>query len=511
MIVFSLGEIGEITGGTLSDLDRAGRPVKPALAQNSPEAPLADTTSVTGASLVTGTVEFDSRRIGPGGLFVALAGERVDGHDFAPAAARAGAVATLASRPVGMPAIVVDDVLAALGALARALIDRLPDLTVLGITGSSGKTSTKDLLAQLLEPLGPTVAPPGSFNNELGHPYTVLRCDERTRFLVLEKSARGIGHIRRLTQVAPPRIGVVLNVGAAHVGEFGSVDVTAKAKAELVEALPTAVSGMATVGGVAVLNADDPAVAAMADRTDARIVRYGMRQPPGRPARLHVRATDVVLDEQGRASFTLHLPAGRSQVSLGLYGEHQGSNALACAAVAAELGADPAWIARTLSAARPRSPGRMQVTRRGDAVTVIDDSYNANPDSMRAGLRALAAMSRPGKRWAVLGYMAELGPAERAEHAALGYTVGQLGIDRLLVVGEAAAEIHAAATSRTDTWQGSSQLVMDTDAALRTLREQLAPGDVVFVKASRAAGLERVVQGLLNPVSRHISSKEGTA
>jgi UDP-N-acetylmuramoyl-tripeptide--D-alanyl-D-alanine ligase len=515
VIALSLDEIAAITGGELHDLDPTD------------STPAASATLITSATLVTGTVEFDSRRIGPGGLFVALAGEHVDGHGFAAAATHAGAVATLASRPVGTPAIVVENVLTALGTLARAVIGRLPDLTVIGITGSSGKTSTKDLLAQLMEPLGPTVAPPGSFNNELGHPYTVLRCDERTRFLVLEKSSRGIGHIRWLTQVAPPRIGVVLNVGAAHVGEFGSVEATAKAKGELVEALPPAADANGTAsggaGGVAVLNADDPAVAAMAGRTSARVVRYGMRQTADSATQPDVRATNVVLDPAGRASFTLHTPDGSADVTLGLHGEHHVANALACAAVATELGVDPDQIAQGLSRARPRSPGRMQVSVREDGVTVIDDSYNANPDSMRAGIRALAAMVCSGRRWAVLGYMAELGHAERAEHAAVGYAVAQLGIDELLVVGDVgediATEIHTAATARTGAWQGSSRLVPDADAALRTLRERLTPGDTVLVKASHSVGLDRVALGLLESdgllksdrLENRIMNKEGTA
>ncbi|HET9518288.1 MAG TPA: UDP-N-acetylmuramoyl-tripeptide--D-alanyl-D-alanine ligase, partial [Actinoplanes sp.] len=237
MITLSLGDIAEITGGVLVDADPA----------------------VT----VTGGVEFDSRAVGPGGLFVAFTGERVDGHDFADAAVAAGAVAVLGSRDTGRPGIVVADPLAALARLARAVVDRLPQLTVIGLTASSGKTTTKDLIGQLTARLGATVAPPGSFNNELGHPHTVLRATADTRYLVLELGARGPGHIRHLTEAAPPRIGLVLNVGAAHLGEFGSIEQTAAAKGELVEALPA--------GGVAILNADDPLVAAMAARTAARV------------------------------------------------------------------------------------------------------------------------------------------------------------------------------------------------------------------------------------------------
>src|SRR5215831_10754747 len=219
---------------------------------------------------VTGPVVIDSRRVTPGGLFAALPGEHVDGHDYAGAAVAAGAVAVLAARPLPepVPAIVVPDVTAALAALASAVLRRLPGVTVAGITGSSGKTSTKDLTAQLAERLGPTVAPEGSFNNELGLPLTVLRADERTKYLILEMSARGAGHIAALCDIAPPRIGAVLNVGRAHAGEFGSIDAVAKAKGELPEALPA--------DGVAILNADDPRVLAMAARTPARVVTFSV-------------------------------------------------------------------------------------------------------------------------------------------------------------------------------------------------------------------------------------------
>jgi UDP-N-acetylmuramoyl-tripeptide--D-alanyl-D-alanine ligase len=216
---------------------------------------------------VTGSVEFDSRAVTPGGLFVAFAGEKVDGHDFAPAALAAGAVAVLGTRPVPGPTIVVDDPLLALGALARAVVDRLPELTIIAITGSSGKTSTKDLIAQLLRRLGPTVAPAGTFNNELGLPHTVLMADRQTRFLVVEMGARGAGHLRYLCRIAPPRVGVVINVGVAHIGEFGSVDAIAAAKGELVEAVAE--------DGVAVLNVDDERVRAMASRTPAAVVGVG--------------------------------------------------------------------------------------------------------------------------------------------------------------------------------------------------------------------------------------------
>ncbi len=436
-------------------------------------------------TVVTGSVEFDSREVRAGGLFVALDGERVDGHDFAPAAVAAGAVAVLATRPVAAPALLVDDALVALGRLARFALDRLDQLTVIGVTGSAGKTSTKDLLAQLVARLGPTVAPPGSFNNELGHPWTVLRADEDTRYLVLEKSARGEGHIRWLTEVAPPRIGVVLNVGVAHLGEFGSVEVTAKAKGELVEALPP--------DGLAVLNADDPRVRAMADRTPAPVALVG------EAADAHVRADGVALDPAGRASFALVTARGRAPVRLGLHGAHHVGNALAAAAVALHLGMELPAVAAALGEARPVSRRRMEVVERPDGVTVVDDTYNANPDSVRAALRALAAMTggtEPRRGWAVLGHMAELGPAEGSEHEEIGRLVARLGIDRLVVVGPLAAPIHTGAILERPRGEESVH-VPDVDGALAVLDAELRAGDVVLVKASKSAHLERITTALL--------------
>jgi UDP-N-acetylmuramoyl-tripeptide--D-alanyl-D-alanine ligase len=421
---------------------------------------------------VTGPVQFDSREIVPGGLFLALRGEHADGHDFASAASAAGAVAVLAARPVGAPAVVVADPLAALGRLARTVVDRL-DVTVVGVTGSSGKTSTKDLLAQLLGRLGPTVAPPGTFNNELGHPYTVLKADQATRFLVLEYSARGIGHIDYLCRVAPPRIGVVLNVGVAHLGEFGSVEAIAKAKGELVEALPAAAHG-----GLAVLNADDPRVAAMAARTTARVVRYG--QAPD----ADVRAGDVRLDERGRATYRLVTPEGEVPVRLPLSGAHQVSNTLAAAAVASGCGMALPEVAEALGRLRLVSGRRMDVFDIPGGITVIDDSYNANPDSMAVALRALGSIGQGRRRWAVLGYMAELGAYERDGHAEVGRLAARVGVDRLVVVEPQASPIVDGAREEPD-WRGEAVQVADQEAAAGVLREGLRPGDVVLVKGSR--------------------------
>jgi UDP-N-acetylmuramoyl-tripeptide--D-alanyl-D-alanine ligase len=431
-------------------------------------------------------ITIDSRAVAPGALFVALAGTRTDGHDHAAAAVAAGAVGVLAARPVGIPAVIVDGgdagVVAALGRLARAVIDRLPATTVIGITGSSGKTSTKDLLADLLRRLGPTVAAPGSYNNDIGHPLTVLRADATTRFLALECSARGIGHIARLVAIAPPSIGVVLNVGTAHLGEFGSLAAIAQAKGELVESLP--------VEGIAVLNADDPAVAAMADRTRARVVTFGCSPTAA------VRADDVTLDAVGRPAFGLIAAGERVPVQLGLYGEHHVSNALAAAAVARAVGMPLADIAAGLAAARPASRWRMEVTQRADGITVVNDAYNANPESMRAALKALAAMSVGRRSWAVLGEMGELGAAAAEAHDAIGRLVVRLNISRLVAVGPPARLISGGAALE-GSWDNESVAVPDVDAALALLRAELAPGDVVLVKASRAAGLERLAAALL--------------
>jgi len=422
------------------------------------------------ASVVSGTVEFDSRKLAPGGLFVAFVGEKVDGHEFVPAAVGAGAVAVMATRAVAAPTVVVADCLTAIGTLARVVADRLPELTIIGITGSSGKTSTKDLVAQLLSRLGPTVAPVGSFNNELGLPHTVLRADDRTRFLVLEMGARGPGHLRYLCRIAPPRVGVVVNVGVAHIGEFGSVDAIAAAKAELIEALPA--------DGVAVLNADDEQVRAMAALTSAEVITVG-EWPEAT-----LQAVDVTLDERGRASYTLRSPDGECPVGLAVSGRHQVGNSLLAAGIALAQGMPLADLGPALGDLRLVSTRRMDVYDRADGVTVIDDSYNANPASTKAALHALAAIGRGRRRVAVLGYLAELGRQERAGHEQVGRIAAELGIDRVIVVGAAAGPIHDGAVAVAE-WGGASVQVTDQEAAVTLLRRELSPGDVVLVKGSR--------------------------
>ena len=448
------------------------------------------------AAVVSGEVVIDSRRAGPGGLFAAVAGERSDGHDFAGAAVAAGAVAVLGTRPVPVPSVIVADVPPALAALARFVADSLPHARIAGITGSSGKTSTKDLAAQLVERLGPTIAPAGSFNNEFGHPLTVLRADFATRYMVLELSARGPGHIAYLCRVAPPRYGVVLNVGRAHAGEFGGLDQVAQAKGELVEALPAAGG---SPDGVAILNADDPRVLAMASRTQARVVTFSAQGSDAPQRSADVRAADVRLDELGRPSFTLRTPDGSMPVTLRLHGAHNVPNALAAAALARELGLDLAGIADGLSAAVARSRWRMEVHRRADGVTVINDAYNANPESVRAALDAVRHLARDGRAFAVLGHMAELGDTSRASHEEIGEFAARVlgpGLAGLITVGEEAAPILSGAR-RVASWHGEALNVPDGAAALAVVADRLKPGDVILVKASRAAALEGVAVSLL--------------
>jgi UDP-N-acetylmuramoyl-tripeptide--D-alanyl-D-alanine ligase len=495
MIDLTVAQIAEIVGGELTDI-----------------AP-----DVAARLQVTGTVEFDSRKVTPGGLFLALPGARSDGHDHAASAVAAGAVAVLAARPVGVPAIVVTPkadlqaptagvlehdadgsgaaVLAALAKLATAVATELAadGLTIVGVTGSSGKTSTKDLLAVVLDPLGEVIAPPGSFNNELGHPWTVLRATRSTDYLVLEMSARHPGNIAALAAIAPPTVGVVLNVGTAHLGEFGSREAVAKTKAELPQAVPSS--------GVVVLNADDPVVAAMAGVTAARVVRVS-RAAHTDTGPSDVWAGPVDLDELARPHFTLHTRGATVEVQLGVHGEHQVSNALCAAAVALECGATLDQVATALGGAQPVSAHRMQVVTRSDGVTVIDDAYNANPESMRAGLQALAWVARQAgqqrRSWAVLGEMAELGDDALTEHDRIGRLAVRLDVSRLVVVGTGRymSAMHHGAVME-GSWGGEATTVADAPAALALLRDELRSGDVVLVKASNAAGLGKLADALL--------------
>jgi len=454
MIPMTLQEIADAVGGTVD-----GDP----------------TTEVTGAAFV------DSRAVVAGGLFVAVVGERVDGHDFAAGAHAAGAAAVLGVRSTGVPAVLVDDPVTALGRLARHVLDTL-DVTVLALTGSQGKTGTKDFLAQVLAAAGPTVATAGNNNNELGVPLTVLRADRGTAHLVVEMGARGIGHISYLCDIAPPRVAAVINVGTAHVGEFGSREAIAQAKGEIVESLPA--------DGTAVLNADDELTVAMASRTSARTLTFGRAG--------HVSWRDVELDDLGRPHFELGYAGEWREVRLAQSGAHQVLNAAAAAAMAFAVGLSLEQVAEGLSAAQAVSRWRMEVQERRDGLIVVNDAYNANPASMGAAIEALVAIGvRRGRRTvAVLGEMKELGDSALDDHRGVGLAAATAGVDVVVAVGEPARGIAEGAESAHG-WPGVAITTAGRAETLSWVRENVSAQDVVLVKASRGAALEAIADGLL--------------
>jgi len=445
------------------------------------------------AALVTSVVA-DSRLVQPGALFVALPGARVDGHEHVLPAWHAGAVAALTRHAVPpVPCLPVPDPLVALGRLSRYVVDRgaAGGLRVVGITGSQGKTSTKDLLAQVLEAAGPTVAPVGNLNNELGVPLTACRIDPDTRYLVAELGARGVGHIAYLCGIVAPRVGVVLNVGHAHVGEFGGREAIARAKGELVEALPA--------DGCTVLNADDPLVWGMRDRTQAPVLAFSTAGPPEGPG---LWASDLVADRLDRHFFRLHHrgvdgASAHADVALRLTGRHQVANAVAAAAAATAVGLELGAVAAALSQAGARSRWRMELVERPDGVVVVNDSYNANPDSMRAAIATLAELGRStgGRTYALVGDMLELGDTATAEHAAVGRHLAEHRVSAVLALGEHAATVLAAAVGA-GADPASVHAPAGKEEAFGHLQGALRPGDVVLVKGSRGLALDTVAEAL---------------
>lgn len=454
MIALSLAEIAEAIGGRIV----RGEP----------------------ASSVAGSVETDSRLVSLGSVFFALPGETTDGALFAPDAVASGAALIVAERELEGDAalIVVPNGVAALAALAHAVVARvrsLGRLKVVAITGSNGKTTTKNLLRAVLAAEGPTVAPEGSFNNHVGAPISMLRVDETTEYLVVEMGASHVGEIARLISIVTPDIGVVLKVGLAHAGEFGGIEGVQRAKAEMVTELPE--------DAVALLHGDDPRVAEMAAMTRARVVRFGLGDDND------VRAADLEATASG-TTFTYLADGERHPVSLRILGEHHVANALAALGVAGLLGV-PAERAIAAIESVPRAERwRMEVLERSDGVTVINDAYNASPDSTAAALKTLAQITRAdGRRSiAVLGEMAELGEYAQEEHDRIGRLAVRLNISQLVVIGDRARHIHAAAGLE-GSWDGESLLVADADAAYDLLRGELRAGDVVLVKSSKSAGL----------------------
>lgn len=459
---------------------------------------------------VTGVVT-DSRKAGPGSLFIAIAGERTDGHAYVGQVAAAGAsaaivsnkqaaLASLAQAGLGADALAlveVPDTVTALGDLARYHLadlrgraqSRGQRLTVVAMTGSVGKTTTKDLTRQLLAACGPTVAPRLSFNNEVGLPLTVLETDESTRYLVLEMGASGAGHIDYLTAIAPLDAAAVLMVGHAHLGGFGSVEGVARAKSEIITGLvPT---------GTAVLNADDPRSEAMAGLAPAQVLRFSASGAP----QAQVRATEVTLGSDGHASLSLHLPGleGPVPVRLSLPGAHNVSNALAAAALALAAGASAPGVAAALGQARLESPHRLEVTRLRDGIVLIDDSYNANVDSMRASLELLPTLSDRGRRVLVVSEMLELGGSSSHDHALVGELAVRAGTAVVVAVGAGTSPLVQAARAASPQIQAHS--FPDAEAAAPQLAGLLRAGDTVLVKGSNGSGAWRLADHLKEVLS----------
>lgn len=470
MIALTAAEIANITNGRLA----ADPSIKP-------------------LSVVT-----DSREASPGSLYVAKPGEHADGHDYIGAAFDRGAVLAIVERDIAdasgepYPAVVVSDAVLAMGALAAETVRRIrahreasgSGLTVIGITGSAGKTTTKDLLAGILAGEGETVAPQGSYNGEIGVPLTVFKAGYETRYLVIEMGATGVGHIHYLADMVRPDIGVVLSVGTAHAGEFGGIENIAKAKGELLEALPPA--------GIGVINLDDPRVAAMEGRTSSSVLGFSA-QPERQGRKADVLAVNAETSSAGNPEFQLFLP-GESQglpVSSQLIGAHHVGNLLAAATAAHAAGIAGPQIARSLSSQAAASRWRMERTERPDGVTIINDAYNANPESMRAALRTLADLGQGRRTWAVLGAMLELGPESIREHTAVGTQVVRLNISRLVVVGREARSLYVSAVQE-GSWGDECVFTETVDEAYDLLQSELRPGDLVLFKSSNSIGLRHL-------------------
>lgn len=428
---------------------------------------------------IGGESQTDSREVQPGQIFFARRGEETDGHRFVPQAIEAGAALIVGERETDdrVPQILVADTTDALGALATEVVRRVRaagGLQIVGITGSNGKTTTKNLVAAMAERVGPMVASAKSFNNEVGGPLTMLRVENDTRTLVAEMGASAEGEIARLTAMAPPQIGVVLTVGLAHAGEFGGIETTFRTKSEMVRDLPES--------AVAVLNRDDAYVSRMGELTTARVRWFG-RHPDA-----DVRASDIDSDASG-TRFTLHIDGEALPVVFRVLGEHHVTNALAAAAVGSELGLAPADIVTALEGATRAARWRMEVMGGRDGVTIINDAYNASPDSMSAGLRTLAQIGKPdGRTVAVLGAMSELGEYAIEEHLRIGLQAVRLRISELVVVGAEARNLHISAINE-GSWDGESVFFAEQDEAFEYLERTLQPNDTVLVKSSNAAGL----------------------
>lgn len=465
MIPVSLNQLAEILGGTIVG---------------------------DGEIVVSGSCQSDSRLCEIGSLFFAKPGDTADGHDFVAAAQSQGALVAVVQRRVDcdIAQLVVPNTMTAMATLASWLIAELRKsgkLKVIGITGSNGKTTTKNMLREILSSQGPTIAPIESYNNQVGAPISVLRADERTEYLVVEMGAEGKGSIERLAKMADPDIAVILKVGMAHAGEFGGIEKTAEIKAELALAL--------SESAVLVLNLDDTRVANMANLSKAKPVFFGTLPTAG------YRASEISLSREG-TRFRLHWPDGESSdIVLRILGEHHVFNALAAAAVADRLNIPRQKIVLSLKSLEIAERWRMQRFVRSDGVVVINDAYNASPDSVKAALQTLAQLGRMGSRTiAVLGEMAELGEFSAMEHDAIGRLAVRLNINQLVVVGERAKLIHLGAAQE-GSWDGESQFFATIDEALQYLRGILTEGDTVLIKSSKSANLRFLGDDLMEVAS----------
>ena len=437
-------------------------------------------------AIVTAEPFFDSRSAIQGGIFLALEGQQVDGHNFVEEALAKGGVTAFTTRQVGSNCIVVADVLEAISKLGAEVRRRLPQMKVIGITGSQGKTTTKDIARHVLSIVGETIAPSQSFNNDLGVPLTLLRASAKTRFCVLEMGARHEGDIARLVQMAKPDIGVVLVVGTAHIGEFGSREAIARTKSEIVSNL--------SKDAIAILGTYDEFTPKMASQTPATVMYFGEKTS------CDVRATDIDIRE-GRAHFDLVSKAGREPVALRLIGRHQVPNALAAAAIATALQMPIDKIASGLSTAEIASKWRMEISDIG-SLLLINDSYNANPESMRAALETLRyfAQERGGRAWAFIGKMHELGENSQRDHQSITAFADQMGIDHVVAV-------NTPEYGNTSGAQLLVQHVSSFDEAL-AISKEITPGDVILVKGSRAEGLEKLSDALKNALLLDESAEE---
>ena len=439
--------------------------------------------------VISGSVETDSRQIKAGSLFVAKPGEVTDGHEYVASAVSNGALALIVEHEEAstVPQLVVKDSVQALGLLAKhvvAKVKALGNLTVIGVTGSNGKTTTKNMLREVLSTAGKTIAPEESFNNEVGAPYSMLKIDEQTRFLVVEMGAGGPGTIKYLAQMCEPDLGIELKVGLAHAGEFGGIETTENIKAELVEEL--------TEAGFALLNFDDERVMKMASRTKAKVITFGLGEESD------YSAAEVSISLAG-TSFEYSTPDGSSsKVNLQILGEHHVYNALAALTTAEVLGVERAKAIEALEGMKLAEKWRMELNVAPSGLTVINDAYNASPDSMKAALQTLAQLGRiSGKKTvAVMGEMAELGEFSVHEHDAIGRIAVRLNLGQVVVVGKGAKLIHMGA-SQEGSWDGESQYFDEISNALGYLREMLTGDEIVLVKSSKSANLRFLGDDLL--------------